>query len=64
MFCGNAAGQYVPPMIMFNYARIPAVVASFTPKEYIIGRSDTRWMTATSFFDWVRNLFNPWIVKN
>lgn len=51
LFCGNAAGQYIPPMIMFSYASIPAIVASLTPKEYTIGGSDSGWMTATSFFD-------------
>lgn len=34
------------------------------PKDYTIGRSDTGWMTATSFLDWVRHSFHPWLVKN
>ncbi|XP_015114824.1 uncharacterized protein LOC107039621 isoform X2 [Diachasma alloeum] len=64
LFCGNAAGHHLPPMITFNYIRIPAIVTALTPKDYTIGRSTTGWMTPTSFLDWIRKSFHPWIVKN
>lgn len=64
LFCGNARGDLVPPMVMFKYARIPASVATRMPKGWGIGRSDNGWMTAISFYEWVTKIFHPWLIQN
>ncbi|XP_063985944.1 uncharacterized protein LOC135167031 isoform X2 [Diachasmimorpha longicaudata] len=64
LFCGNAAGDCLPPMITLNYVRIPAIVTALTPKDYTIGRSTNGWMTPGSFMDWIRKSFHPWLVTN
>lgn len=61
---GNAAGVLAPPMIVYPYERLPAVIANSVPKDWCIGRSDTGWMCARTFYEYITNVFNPWIEKN
>lgn len=63
LFCGNAAGDLIPPMIMLNYVKIPQSVSTLMPKGWSIGRSESGWETAESFFEWVANIFYPWVLK-
>lgn len=58
----NAGGVLSPPMIIFRYTCIPAVLAESVPKEWGIGRSDNGWMTAEGFYEYVTNIFHPWLV--
>lgn len=64
LFCGNAAGQLAPPMVMFNYVRIPANIAKKMPKSWGIGRSESGWMTSETFYEYIANVFHPWLVNN
>ncbi|XP_072400746.1 uncharacterized protein [Diabrotica undecimpunctata] len=41
----SAAGDVVPPMVIFPYKRIPKELALSVPSGWGIGRSDTGWMT-------------------
>lgn len=34
------------------------------PKDWAIGCSDSGWMTAETFFEYVTNVFHPWLVTN
>ncbi|KAH9627760.1 hypothetical protein HF086_001774 [Spodoptera exigua] len=61
---GNAAGVLAPPMIVYPYERLPAVIANSVPRDWCIGRSDTGWMCARTFYEYITNVFNPWIEKN
>lgn len=61
LFCGNARGDMIPPMTVFNYARIPKHVASQMPRGWGIGCTKTGWETAESFLDWMKQIFCPWI---
>lgn len=61
---GNAAGVFAPPMIVYPYERLPAVIANSVPKDWCIGRSDSGWMCARTFYEYITNVFNPWIEKN
>lgn len=58
----NAAGQLAPPMIMYNYKRIPKAVVKNIPGTWGIGRSDLGWMTGESFFEYITNVFYRRIV--
>lgn len=60
---GNAAGQLLPPMVVYNYERIPANVAKNFPDDFIIGKSDSGWMTSDTFYSYVVNHLYPWCVK-
>lgn len=64
LITGNAAGILAPPMIVYAYERLPAVIANSVPKDWCIGRSDSGWMCAKTFYEYITNVFNPWIEKN
>ncbi|XP_044596938.1 MFS-type transporter clz9-like [Cotesia glomerata] len=64
LICGNAAGQILPPMVLFPYKRIPRNIATSMPKGWGIGCSDSGWMTAETFYEYISNVFYPWLLKN
>lgn len=64
LITANAAGVLAPPMIVYPYERLPAVIAISVPKDWCIGRSDTGWMCAKTFFEYITNVFNPWLEQN
>ncbi|CAH2087980.1 unnamed protein product [Euphydryas editha] len=64
LICGNAAGQMLPPMVLFPYKRIPRNIVTSMPKGWGIGCSDSGWMTAETFYGYISNVFYPWLLKN
>lgn len=64
LIAANAAGQMPPPMIVYNYERIPFSITEHFPKGYVIGKSESGWMTKETFFSYIANHFHPWCVKN
>ena len=60
----NAAGVLAPPMIVYPYERLPAVIANSVPKDWCIGRSDSGWMCARTFYEYITNVFKPWLDTN
>lgn len=62
LFGGNAAGQLLPPMILFNYKIIPRGVALLMPEGWGCGYTETGWETVESFYEWLKNLFYPWLL--
>ncbi len=64
LICANAAGEMPPPMIVFKYERVPLIVAKSVPKTWGIGRSDNGWMTCATFYEYMANVFIPWLRKS
>lgn len=60
----NAAGDYPPPMVVYDYKRIPFAIASTMPENWGIGKIDSGWMTGESFFEYIANVFYKWLKKN
>lgn len=60
---GNAAGDLAPPMVVFNYERIPNSVVNLMPPKWGIGKSQNGWMTGETFFEYICNIFYPWLVE-
>lgn len=58
----NASGSILPPMVVFNYKRIPKSVTENFPQHWAIGKSDSGWMTAETFYEYIANIFHPWII--
>lgn len=58
---GNAAGMQTPPMVIFSYERIPPTVAKLLPSHWSIGKSENGWMTSSNFFEYIANIFYPWV---
>lgn len=59
---GNASGVVGPTMIVFNYVRIPVDIAESVPKDWAIGKSESGWMTGELFFEYISNIFHPWLL--
>ena len=57
----NADGDEVPPMLIYPYQRIPADITDKIPKTWGVGRSETGWMTAEVFYEYIGNIFNTFI---
>jgi len=64
LFTSNAAGVLAPPLILFSYKRIPTYIASKLPHGWSCGRSDNGWMVASNFYEYIANIFYPWLVQN
>lgn len=60
----SAAGASVPPMVVYPYKRIPRDIAANFPDDWGIGRSDSGWMTSATFYEFIGNIFLPWLQKH
>lgn len=61
---GNAAGDVLPPMVIFKYERIPRELSLSVPSSWGIGRSDNGWMTRETFYEYICNIFHKWLDEN
>lgn len=59
-----ADGTTCSPMIVYPYKRIPEKIAQCVPPEWGIARNYNGWMTAEVLYEYVTNLFHPYLVKN
>lgn len=61
---GNAAGELLPTMVVYPYQTIPAKLAKLFPDDFVIGKSESGWMTSETFYMFIVNIFLPWCIKN
>ncbi|GBP80747.1 Chimeric ERCC6-PGBD3 protein [Eumeta japonica] len=59
----SAAGDTVPPMVVFPYIRPPREVIESMPLDWFLGRSDTGWMKSDIFFEYIANGVNNWLTE-
>ncbi|XP_067004498.2 uncharacterized protein [Anabrus simplex] len=65
MFTFSASGCIVPPMIIYPNQRIRAEIQNSIPDpEWGIGRSDNGWMKAELFYEYIANIFSPYLTKH
>ncbi|GBM92467.1 hypothetical protein AVEN_6689-1 [Araneus ventricosus] len=63
LLMGNAAGELAPPMVIYRYDRIPQRVAEAMPPNWATGKSENRWMTQETFYEYITNIFEPYLRK-
>lgn len=64
LFMYSAGGDRAPPMLMFPYkTEVPQKIVKNCPEGWGVGLSDNGWMTAESFYEYITNVFYPWLVK-
>lgn len=63
LLTGNAGGELAPPMIVFKYERIPKDLAMSVPSSWGIGKSANGWMCGETFYEYLSNIFHPWLVQ-
>lgn len=64
LFCVNAEGQKSPPMLIFQFKRIPSDLAQSIPGTWGVGISENGWSTQGNFFYYITYVFHPWAVNN
>ena len=53
--CNNAAGQYVPPLVIFKQKRMPAELSNVAPIGSVVTCNDSGWMDADTFTKWLQH---------
>lgn len=48
-------------MVVFQYERIPQDIVDSVNPEWGIGKSENGWMTSAVFYEFVTNIFHPWL---
>uniref|UniRef100_A0ABD2WS72 DDE-1 domain-containing protein n=1 Tax=Trichogramma kaykai TaxID=54128 RepID=A0ABD2WS72_9HYME len=65
LFVAAANGTLLTPMIFFDCKTTPRqTTLSKILKEWGVGHSESGWMTAETFYHYVKNCFIPWLQKN
>lgn len=64
MFSFSASGGIVPPMIIYPYVRVPKDIVQSVPDSWGIGHSTTGWMKSEVFYEYIANIFNPFLSDN
>ncbi|XP_049786324.1 uncharacterized protein LOC126188757 [Schistocerca cancellata] len=59
----NAAGDTVPPMVVFPLQKISGDISENLNSEWGIGQSKKGWMTGALYFEYIANIFLPWLKK-
>lgn len=62
LFTGNAAGKLAPPLALFAGQQMPAKAQDCLPEGWSAGYSDSGWMTSKNFYEYVTNVFHPWLI--
>lgn len=57
----NASGSLASPMILFSYERVPASITNTIPSGWSIGKSENGWMSGETFFEYISEVFDPWL---
>lgn len=60
----NAEGTLAPTLILFSGKTLPNNCAQFAPDDIVFGVSDNGWMLAKNYFEYVANIFEPWLTQN
>jgi len=63
MFSFNAASSMCHPMIIYNYHRIPQDILKSVPPQWGIGHSDSGWMKSEVFYEYIANIFHPFLIE-
>ena len=63
LFNISASGVMVPPMIVYDYTRLPRDIVQSVPDSWGIGCSTNGWMTMEITYEYVTKVFDPWLKK-
>ncbi|GBP10603.1 Tigger transposable element-derived protein 1 [Eumeta japonica] len=58
----NAAGTLAPTLVLFSGESLPKDVIKVGPANYSFGHSENGWMTAKNFYEYIANVFYPWLI--
>jgi len=52
------------PMAIFKYKRVPQNILDSILPNWGVGRSDTGWMKSEIFYEYISNIFYPFVVES
>lgn len=58
----SADGNMAPPMAVFPYKTLPDSIKSTFPSWWGLGNTDSGWMNMETFYEYVVNVFYPWLL--
>lgn len=59
MFCGNAAGEVLPPYVVFKSVHLYRTWVMYGPKDARYNRTKSGWFDEVTFEDWFFSTFLP-----
>lgn len=60
----SADGKTIPPMVVFPYIRPPKDIVESMNNEWCLGRSESGWMRAETFYEYMANNVHKWLSDN
>lgn len=63
MFTFSAGEQICVPMIVYPYKRIPEKIANSVNPKWGLGRSDSGWMAAETFYEYIADAFYSHLIE-
>lgn len=65
LFMYNAEGLRAPPMVLFTYKEnLPKRVIENCPSGWGLGMSENGWMNTETFYEYITNVFYPFLINN
>ncbi|KAI5636428.1 DDE superfamily endonuclease domain-containing protein [Phthorimaea operculella] len=65
LLTANAAGELAPPAVLFKYSNeVPSRISKLAPEGWGLGHNQKGWMTGEAFYEYMTNIFYPWVQKN
>jgi hypothetical protein len=59
----SADGRIVPGMFVYPYVKPPRLLVESVSDGWGVGRSDSGWMRSETFYEYVANVFDPWLLS-
>lgn len=59
----NADGDVAQTFVLFTGKNLPENAAAFAPPDFIFGCADNGYMTASNFYEYIANAFEPWLTE-
>ncbi|XP_057338484.1 uncharacterized protein LOC130676348 [Microplitis mediator] len=65
LITASASGEMAPPMISFDSKKAPKKnILDNIPNGWGVGHTESGWMTAESFYYYIKNVFFKWLKEN
>lgn len=64
LFTFNAIGNAVSPLVVYPYKRVPQDIMRTFPEDWALSYSDSGWMKTDIFYEFIGNIFHPFLIKN
>lgn len=64
LFGVSADGAKAPSLIVYSGKRLPKGADKAMPDGWALSKSEKGWITGEVFFEYIANVFHPWLIEN